>query len=252
MVENDHNVGKLLKTLDDLGLADNTIVVYTSDNGAEMMSWPDGGSTPYRGEKAQNWEGAYRVPTLIRWPGVIKPGTIFNQFFAHEDFLPTFAAAAGNPDIVQQCLTSCTSGDRSFHVHLDGYNLMPILSGQTTESPRREFLYWSDDGDLFAIRVLNWKAIFMVSNSVGLGIWRDEFTRLRAPLIINLRSDPFERGPNSSWYDDWMARRAFLLVPAQAIVGQWLSSFKDFPPRQRPAAFNLDEVMKKLTGPQQD
>jgi arylsulfatase len=247
MVENDFNVGQLLKKLDDLGIADNTIVVYTSDNGAEMMSWPDGGSTPYRGEKAQNWEGAYRVPTLIRWPGVIKPGTIFNQFFAHEDFLPTFAAAAGNPNIVQQCLTSCTSEGKSFHVHLDGYNLVPFFTGETTTSPRKDFLYWSDDGDLFAIRVLDWKVSFIESYSTGLGIWRDAFVKLRAPILYNLRSDPFERGPNSSWYDDWVARRAFLVVPAQAVVNQWLTTFKDYPPRQKPASFNLDEVMRKLT-----
>jgi arylsulfatase len=252
MVENDHNVGQLLKKLDDLGVADNTIVVYTSDNGAEMMSWPDGGSTPYRGEKAQNWEGAYRVPTLIRWPGVIKPGTVFNQFFAHEDFLPTFAAAAGNPNIVEQCLKSCTSEGKSFHVHLDGYNLMPVFSEPTTESPRKSFLYWSDDGDLFAVRVLDWKISFIESNVTGLPIWQEGFDRLRAPRIYNLRSDPFERGPESSWYADWMGHRAFLIVPAQAIVNQWLMTFKDYPPRQKPASFNLDEVMRKLTAPQQD
>ena len=155
MVEHDAHVGQLLKKLDDLGIADNTIVVYTSDNGAEMMSWPDGGSTPYRGEKATGFEGGFRVPTLIRWPGVIKPGTVYNDFFAHEDFLPTFAAAAGNPNIVQQCLTNCISEGKPFHVHLDGYNLMPYFTGQVKESPRKEFLYWSDDGDLFAIRILN-------------------------------------------------------------------------------------------------
>ncbi len=160
MVEHDALVGQLLKKLDDLGLADNTIVVYTSDNGAEMMTWPDGGSTPYRGEKATNWEGGYRVPTLIRWPGVIKPGTIYTDFFAHEDFIPTFAAAAGNPDIVQQCLTDCKLGNNSFHVHLDGYNLIPFFKGEVKESPRKDFLYWSDDGDLFAIRYDRWKITF--------------------------------------------------------------------------------------------
>ncbi len=230
MVEHDAHVGQLLKKLDDLGVADNTIVIYTSDNGAEMMSWPDGGSTPYRGEKAQNWEGGYRVPTLIRWPGVIKPGTVYNQFFAHEDFLPTFAAAAGNPDIVEQCLKSCTSEGKSFHVHLDGYNLMPFFKGETTTSPRKDFLYWSDDGDLFAIRVLDWKISFIESYSTGIAIWQDQFTRLRAPNIYNLRSDPFERGTNSSWYTDWQAHRMFLIVPAQAVVNNWLQSFKEFPP----------------------
>lgn len=252
MAENDYNVGQLLKKLDDLGIADNTIVVYTTDNGAEMMTWPDGGSTPYRGEKAQNWEGAYRVPTLIRWPGVIKPGSVFNQIFAHEDFLPTFAAAAGNPNIVKQCLASCTSEGKSFHVHLDGYNLLPFFSGHTKDSPRQSFLYWSDDGDLFAVRVKDWKISFIESYAKGLLIWQEPFDKLRAPRIYNLRSDPFERGPESSWYSDWMAHRAFLVVPAQAVVTNWLQSFKEFPPRQRPASFNLDEVMTKLTPSNED
>jgi arylsulfatase A-like enzyme len=168
MVEHDGHVGQLLKRLDDLGIADNTIVVYTSDNGAELMTWPDGGSTPYRGEKATNWEGGYRVPTLIRWPGVIKPGTIYNQFFAHEDLLPTFAAAAGNATIVEQCMKTCQLGSKSFHVHLDGYNLMPLFTGAVQESPRKEFLYWSDDGDLFALRYDRWKIVFIQQNHEGL------------------------------------------------------------------------------------
>jgi arylsulfatase len=247
MVEHDGHVGQLLKKLDDLGIADNTIVVYTSDNGAEMMTWPDGGSTPYRGEKATNWEGGYRVPTLIRWPGVIKPGTVYNQFFAHEDLLPTFAAAGGNADIVDQCLKTCQLGSKSFHVHLDGYNLIPFFKGDVKESPRKEFLYWSDDGDLFALRVLDWKISFIEQYHEGLDIWLKDYTRLRGPLIYNLRSDPFERGPNSFLYDDWQAHRIFLIVPAQAIVAKWLESFKDYPIRQRPASFSLDEVMKKLT-----
>jgi arylsulfatase A-like enzyme len=245
MVEHDGHVGQLLKKLEDLGVADNTIVIYTSDNGAEMMSWPDGGSTPFHGEKAQNWEGAYRVPTLIRWPGVIKPGTVYNQMFAHEDVIPTLAAA-GDPDIVNECMKTCQLGGKSYHVHLDGYNLMPFFKGDAKNAPREEFLYWSDDGDLFAIRVRDWKITFLESYSTGLGIWRDEFTKLRAPMIYNLRSDPFERGPQSSWYDDWMAHRAYLLVPAQAVVAKWLDTFKEFPIRQRPASFSLDEVMRKL------
>jgi arylsulfatase len=246
MVEHDAYVGHLLKKLDDLGVTDNTIVVYTSDNGAEMMTWPDGGSTPYHGEKATNWEGAYRVPTLIRWPGVIKPGTIYNQFFAHEDLLPTFAAAAGNANIVDQCMKTCQLGTKSFHVHLDGHNLMLFFEGEVKESPRKEFLYWSDDGDLFAIRVLDWKISFIEQYHTGLDIWRMDYTRLRAPLTYNLRSDPFERGPQSLEYDDWMAHRAFLIVPAQAVVAKWLSSFKEFPIRQKPASFSLDEVMRKM------
>jgi arylsulfatase len=247
MVEHDGYVGQLLKKLDDLGIADNTIVAYTSDNGAEVMTWPDGGSTPYRGEKATNFEGGYRVPTLIRWPGVIKPGTVYNQFFAHEDFIPTFAAAAGNPNIVEQCLTDCKLGADSFHVHLDGYNLMPFFKGEVTESPRKDFLYWSDDGDLFAIRVLDWKIAFFEQYHEGLGIWQQEYTKLRVPMLYNLRSDPFERGPSSIYYNDWMVHRIFVQVPAQAIVAKWLATFKDYPIRQRPASFNLDEVMRKLS-----
>jgi arylsulfatase A-like enzyme len=247
MVEHDAHVGQLLKKLDDLGVADNTIVVYTSDNGAEMMTWPDGGSTPYHGEKATNFEGGYRVPTLIRWPGVIKPGTVYNQFFAHEDLIPTFAAAAGNTDIVEQCMKTCQVAGKSFHVHLDGYNLLPFFKGEVKESPRKEFLYWSDDGDLFAIRVLDWKISFIEQYHEGLNIWLKDYTRLRGAMIYNLRSDPFERGPNSFLYDNWLIHRTYLVVPAQAVVAKWLDSFKEFPIRQKPASFNLDEVMRKLT-----
>lgn len=247
MVEHDAHVGELLKKLDDLGIADNTIVVYTTDNGAEMMSWPDGGSTPFRGEKATNWEGGYRVPTLIRWPGVIKSGTICNDFFCHEDFIPTFAAAAGDTGIVGKLMKGYKLGDKNFKVHLDGYNLIPYFKGEVKESPRKEFLYWSDDGDLFAIRVLNWKVSFIEQYHQGLDIWLRDYEKLRGPMLYNLRSDPFERGTNSSWQPDWQAHRAYLFVPAQAIVGQWLSSFKEYPIRQKPASFNLDEVMRKLS-----
>src|SRR5262249_4146952 len=167
MVEHDGHVGQLLKKLDDLGIADDTIVVYTTDNGAEVMSWPDGGTTPYRGEKATGFEGGFRVPTLIRWPGVIKPGTIYNDMFAHGDFIPTFAAAAGYPDVVAQCMKGCSLGGKSFKVHLDGYDLMPFFKGEVKESPRQEFLYWSDDGDLLAIRVKHWKIAFKEQEHTG-------------------------------------------------------------------------------------
>ncbi len=251
MVEHDGHVGQLLKKLDDLGIADNTIVVYTTDNGAEVMSWPDGGSTPFRGEKATNWEGGFRVPMCIRWPGVIKPGTIHNDMCAHEDLIPTFCAAASDPDIVAKCLKGHKAGSKTLKVHLDGYNLMPFLKGEVKESPRNEFLYWSDDGDLMALRVNNWKISFKEQYNTGLDIWRKEFTTLRAPKIFNLRADPFERGDSSFEYDRWMAERAFLIVPSQAIVGQWLASFKEFPIRQKPASFNLDEVMEKLSSSKQ-
>jgi arylsulfatase len=247
MVEHDGDVGRLLKKVDDLGIANNTIVVYTTDNGAEVMTWPDGGSTPFRGEKATNWEGGYRVPAMIRWPGVIKPGTIYNDIFAHEDFIPTFAAAAGNSDIVAQCMQTCQLGDKSFHVHLDGYNLLPFFKGEVKESPRTEFLYWSDDGDLFALRYGPWKIVFIEQNHEGIDIWRQGFQKLRIPKIFNVRADPFERGDSSFLYNEWYVRRAFLTYGAQAVVADWLKSFKEFPIRQKPASFNLDEVMRKLS-----
>jgi arylsulfatase A-like enzyme len=249
IVEHDGHVGQLLKKLEDLGILDNTIVVYTTDNGAEVMSWPDGGTTPYRGEKATGFEGAFRVPALIRWPGVIKPGTVISDFFAHEDFLPTFAAAAGEPDIVAKVLKGYPAGNKTFKVHLDGYNLIPYFKGEVTESPRRDFLYWSDDGDLLAVRVEQWKVAFKEQEHMGLNVWKREFTNLRAPNIYNLRADPFERGTEGFEYSRWMADRAFLIVPSQAIVGKWLDSFKEFPVRQKPASFNLDAVMEKLSSP---
>jgi arylsulfatase len=255
MVEHDGMVGQLLKKLDDLDIANDTIVVYTTDNGAEAFTWPDGGTTPYRGEKATNWEGGFRVPACIRWPGVVKPGTVYNDFFAHEDFLPTFAAAAGDPDVVAKCAKGYSAGGKTFRVHLDGYNLLPFFKGEVKESPRKEFLYWSDDGDLMAIRIGNWKAAFMeqhaeVSPETPISVWQGQFTKLRAPNIYNLRSDPFERSGDSIYKGDWQAKRSFLLVPAQAAAAQWLASFKEFPPRQKPASFNLDEVMRNMSEPQ--
>jgi arylsulfatase A-like enzyme len=252
MVEHDGHVGQLLKKLDDLGIADNTIVVYTTDNGAEVFTWPDGGTTPFRGEKATNWEGGFRVPMCIRWPGVIKPGTIVNDMCAHEDLIPTFAAAAGEPDLVAKVKAGYKANGKDFKVHLDGHNVMPFLKGEMSESPRKEFLYWSDDGDLMAIRVGPWKVAFLEqhhehSTELPAGPWQGQFTRLRAPNVYNLRSDPFERGPESPMYWEWEARRLFLVVPAQAAATKWLSSFKEFPPRQKPASFNLDEVMRKMS-----
>jgi len=246
MVEHDAHVGQLLKKLDELGVADDTIVVYTSDNGAEVMTWPDGGNTPYRGEKATNWEGGYRVPTCIRWPGVIKPGTIVNDFFCHEDLIPTFAAAAGEPDLVQKVAQGYTAGEKTFKVHLDGHNLLPYFKGETKGSPDKEFLYWSDDGDLFAIRFRDWKIVFVENNHTGIDVWQKPFTRLRMPKLFNLRSDPFERGDSSFMYNDWFAHRAFVIAPAQAVVAKWLQSFKEFPIRQKPASFNLDAVMQAM------
>jgi arylsulfatase len=243
-------VGQLLKKLDDLGIANNTIVVYTSDNGAEVMTWPDGGSTPFRGEKATNWEGGFRVPTLMRWPGVVKPGTVYNDMFAHEDLIPTFAAAGGDPGVVERCKKGCQAGNKTFKVHLDGYNLMPFFKGEVKESPRKEFLYWNDDGALVALRLNEWKLSFKEQEHTGLDVWLKEFTNLRGPLIYNLRADLFERGPESALYDRWQMERVFLIVPSQVVVAQWLGTFKEFPIRQKPASFNLDEVMQKLASAQ--
>lgn len=252
MVEHDGMVGQLLKKLDDLGVADNTIVVYTTDNGAECFTWPDGGTTPFKGEKATNWEGGFRVPMCIRWPGVIKPGTVVNDICAHEDLIPTFAAAAGEPDLVEKVKKGYQANGKNFKVHLDGYNLMPFLKGEAKASPRKEFLYWSDDGDMMAIRLGNWKVAFMeqhvvVNPKTPLSVWQGQFTKLRAPNLYNLRTDPFERGTDSIYYGDWQSHRVFLIVPAQAVVAKWIESFKDYPIRQKPASFNLDEVMRKLS-----
>jgi arylsulfatase len=194
MLEHDAHVGQLLKKLDDLGIADDTIVVYTTDNGAEVMTWPDGGTTPFRGEKATGFEGGFRVPTLIRWPGVIKPGTVYNEMFAHEDFIPTFAAAAGNPDIVAQCMKGCSLGGKSFKVHLDGFNLLPFFKGEVNESPRKEFLYWSDDGDLLAIRIRPWKIAFKEQEHTGFDVWEREFTNFRVPKILQPACRPLRAG----------------------------------------------------------
>ncbi len=247
MVELDGYVGQLLEKLNALGVANDTIVVFTTDNGAEEITWPDGGTTPFRGEKATNWEGGYRVPMLMRWPGTIKPGTIYNDFIASYDLLPTFVAAGGNPDIVAQCLKGSQIGDKTFKVHLDGYNLVPFFKGEAKQSPRQDLLYWNDDGELVAVRVRDWKIVFKEQDNTGIGVWQGQFTDLRLPKLFNLRSDPFERADQSILYNKWMADRAFVQVPAQALVGQWLQTFQDFPIRQKPASFNLDAVMAKLS-----
>ena len=246
MVELDGYIGQLLNKLDDLGVADNTIVLFTTDNGAEVMTWPDGGSTPFRGEKATNWEGGYRVPMVIRWPSTIAPGTVHNEIFSHYDLIPTFAAAGGDPQIVDKMRRGAEVGNKRFKVHLDGFNLVPFFKGEVKEPPRKEFLYWNDDGELVAIRVNEWKMVFKEQNHKGLGVWQGQFNNLRAPKPFNLRADPFERGDESIEYNKWLAERMFLMVPAQAIAAQWIQSFKEFPIRQKPASFNLDEVMAKL------
>ena len=248
MVEHDAHVGRLLDLLDELGVTDNTIVMYSTDNGAEEMTWPDGGTTPFRGEKATTFDGGFRVPCLFRWPSVIAPGTISNEIGSHEDCLPTFLAAAGQPNVTEQLLTGLEAGDKTFKVHLDGYNLMPFWSGDTTEPPRQEFFYWTDDGDLAALRFNNWKVHFAEQRAEGLDVWQDPFVQLRFPKLMNMRSDPFEDADiHSELYPEWRIRHAYALVPAQAIVAQFLTTFQEFPPRQAPASFSIDEVLNSLT-----
>ena len=250
MVEHDGHVGQVLDKLKELGLEDNTIVMYSTDNGAETFTWPDGGTTMFRGEKNTQWEGGYRVPTLIRWPGVIKPGTVINDIAAHEDMLTTFAAAAGDSTVVADLKKGRTIGDRTYKVHLDGYDLAPALKG-TAPWPRKEFIYWTDDGSVAALRYGNWKVTFLKQEAEGLKVWQEPFTELRAPLITNLRMDPFERAEeeNAMGYQRWYLDRMFLIAPAAGYVGQWLQSFREFPPRQKPGSFNLERVMEAVTKP---
>jgi len=253
MVEHDGHVGRLLDKLDELGIADNTIVMYSTDNGAEVMSWPDGGTTPFRGEKDTNFEGGWRVPCAIRWPGMIKAGTVSNEIFSHTDMLPTLAAVAGEPNVVEKLKKGYKSGNKTFKVHIDGYNLLPLLKGEVKENPRKGFLYWSDYGYLVAIRVAQWKVTFAEQRAHGLDVWREPFVSLRAPKVYNVRSDPFERadvGP-AMFYDKWVADRSFLLVPAQAIVGEFLKTFQEFPPRQKPASFSIDQALEKARASEQ-
>jgi arylsulfatase len=249
MIEHDMHIGLFLKQLDDLGIADNTIVFYSTDNGPHMNTWPDAAMTPFRGEKNTNWEGGWRVPSMIRWPGKIKAGAISNEIMHHMDWLPTFLAAAGEPDVKQKLLKGHRAIGRNFKVHLDGYNFLPFLTGQATETPRREIFYFSDDGDLTALRYNDWKLIFMEQKQVGtFRVWMEPFVPLRVPLIFNLRRDPYERAEvTSNTYYDWLLDRAYLLVPAQEYVGQFLSTFQKYPPRQKAASFSLDQVMDKLT-----
>jgi arylsulfatase len=248
MIDHDKNVGTVLKALDDAGVADNTFVMYSTDNGPHMNSWPDAGMTPFRSEKNTNWEGAYRVPAMVRWPGKIKAGTVSNQIVAHLDWLPTLLAMAGEPDITQKLLKGHKAGDKTFKVHLDGYNLLPYLTGAVETSPRPGFFYCNDDQQLTAVRYDNWKLVFMEQRVQGtMRIWAEPFVSLRLPKMFNLRTDPYERadGTSNSYYD-WLIDRGYLLYAAQDIVGKFLVSFKDYPPRQKAGSFNLDEVFKKM------
>jgi len=249
MVEHDMHVGMLLDALDELGIADNTIVQYSTDNGVHMNTWPDAGMTPFQSEKNTNWEGGWRVPAMVRWPGKIEPGSVTNEIVHHMDWLPTLLAAAGNPNIKEQLLEGGVQAiGREYKVHLDGYNILPLLTGETDESPRKEVFYFSDEGDLAALRYGDWKMLFLEQKARGtLRAWIEPWTHLRVPLIFNLRRDPYERAYfTSNTYYDWLIDRAYLFVPAQAYVGQFLQTFREFPPRQKAGTFNLDRVMETL------
>jgi arylsulfatase len=249
MTEFDDTVGALTKKLTDLGVADNTIVILLSDNGAMKFSWPDGATSPYQGEKATTWEAGVRVPALIKWPGVVKPGTVINDIFAHNDWVPTLMAAAGQPGIKEKLLKGHKAGGKNYKVHLDGYDQSAVLKGEG-EGARKEFHYITDDGDYAAFRYGPWKIQFLTQECVGFSVWDCEFTAHRAPRIVNLRQDPFEHAmrPGQSWnYDEWMFRRAYLFVPAQGYVGGFVKSFQDFPPRGLPASFSVGDALKKIS-----
>jgi arylsulfatase A-like enzyme len=248
MIDHDKTVGEVLNKLDELGIADTTIVFYSTDNGPHMNSWPDAGMTPFRSEKNTNWEGAFRVPGMVRWPGKIKAGSVSNQMISHMDWLPTILAAAGEPAIKDKLLQGHHAGDKTFKVHLDGYNQLPFLTSEVDKSPREEFFYFSDDGDLVAMRYDNWKLVFAEQRLQGtMQIWAEPFVSLRIPKMYNLRTDPFEFADiTSNTYWDWIFDHAYLLVPAQQMVGRFLATFKDYPPRQKAASFTVDQVLEKL------
>jgi arylsulfatase A-like enzyme len=248
MVVHDEQIGMMLDKLDELGIADNTIVMYSTDNGPENDTWPDGATTPFRSQKDTNWEGGWRVPSFIRWPGKIKAGTVLNGLMSHIDMLPTLLAAAGDPDIGKKLLQGLKVGDKKFNVHLDGYNMLPYLTGAVKESPRNSIFYFSDDGELMAVRVGDWKLHFAVQRAFQMNVWAEPLVKLRVPHIFNLRRDPFERADfNSNTYWDWVVDHVPMLYLCQELVAEQISDFAKFPPRQKPASFNLDEVMAQVS-----
>ena len=251
MIDHDKNVGTVLNKLDELGIADNTLVMYSTDNGPHMNSWPDAGMTPFRSEKNTNWEGAYRVPAMVRWPGHIKPGSVSNDIVSHLDWAPTLLAAAGVPDIKEKLLKGYAANGKSYKVHLDGYNQLPYLTGQEPKSPRQEFFYFSDDGDLTGLRYDNWKVVFAQQRGQGtLAVWGEPFIKTRIPWLYNLRMDPYEKATiTSNTYWDWYLNHVYLMTPVQTYVAQFLLSFKDYPPRQKAASFTIDQVMEQLKAP---
>lgn len=248
MIDHDKHIGEMLDLLDELGLAEDTMVVYTTDNGPHMNSWPDSGMTPFRSEKDTNWEGAFRVPLVIRWPGKIEAGSISNEIVQHHDWLPTFLAMAGENDIVEKCKKGYKVGDMTYKVHIDGYNLLPYLTGEVKESPRKGFIYFDDDGNLVAVRFDNWKAVFMEQRKQGtLGIWAEPLVPLRVPKLFNLRLDPYERADvTSNTYYDWLFKNVFMILTGNMVVQPFLETFKEFPPRQEAASFTIDQAVERM------
>jgi arylsulfatase len=237
-----------LKAVDDLGITGDTIVLYTTDNGPHMNTWPDGAMTPFRSEKNTNWEGAFRVPCMIRWPGKIKAGSVSNEIVNGHDWLPTFLAAAGDAEIKEKLLQGHEADGKRFQVHLDGFNQLPYLTGQTEKGPRRGFFYFNDDGDLVAMRHENWKVVFMEQRAPGtLRVWAEPFTPLRLPKLYDLRADPYERADvTSNTYYDWFISQPYLVFAAQAATAKLLDTFKQFPPRQRASSFSIDQAVEKM------
>ena len=247
MVEHDGHVGQLLDKLDELGITENTIVMYSTDNCAEVMSWPDGSTIPFRGEKNTTWEGGFRVPMMVRWPGRIEADTVSSEIIEMTDWLPTLLAVAGDTDVKEDLLTGRQANDKNFRVHLDGYNFLPYLTGQTDEGPRAEKFYFTDDGSLSALRYNDWKVLFTVQRAHGIEVWREPFDVLRAPLIFNLRQDPFERAEHEGiGYERWWAEHMFVMAPAAGYVGKFLQTFQAYPPRQRPGSFTIDGALDML------
>ena len=247
MVVHDEQIGQILAKLDELGIADNTIVQYSTDNGPENDTWPDGANTPFRGQKDSNWEGGWRVPCFMRWPGVITPGSVLNGIVSHIDMFPTLLAAAGNPDVTKQLLDGTTVGGQKYHVHLDGYNMIPYLKGEVKESLRNSIMYFSDDGEVMAVRVGDYKFNLAVQRAHQMQQWAEPFVKLRVPHIVNLRRDPFERADfNSNTYWDWMVDHVPQMYLMQAVVASEIENFIKFPPRQKPASFNLDSVLQQV------
>jgi arylsulfatase A-like enzyme len=247
MVEHDRQVGLILDKLKELGLDENTIIMYSTDNGSESFSWPDGGTTMFRGEKNTQWEGGYRVPTMIKWPGVIKPGTVINDIASHEDMFATFAGALGDTNLSEDFKKGKNINGTNYKVHLDSYNLLPAFKGEQVW-PRKEFIYWTDGGSVAALRYNNWKATFLVQRAHGMHVWLQPFEELRAPMLTNLRMDPFELASDIGMgYNKWYLEHMYMVAPAASYIGQWLQSFKEFPPRQKPGTFNLNRVMEAVT-----